>query len=121
MGVDLALKAKAAFKKALDRHLADLAAGNLFSRGMPSGVTRSAAADVTRDTRLTVGEELVVQCVNGRIVALRGIDEVACFTDPDPGWADGLRAGSAAIPGLVEVVHDLGGGFGVAEVRLVAP
>lgn len=121
MGLDLARKANAAFKKALDRHLADLAAGTLFSRTAPACVTRSAAADIVGAARLATGEELIVQRVQGHIVALRGIDEVARFVDPDPAWADGLRVAGMAIVGVVEAVHDLGGGIGVAEVKLCPP
>lgn len=121
MGLDLARKAQAVFKKALDRRAAELAAGTLFSRGGPVTVSRSAAADVVGGVRVSAGEEIVVQCVEGRIVATRGIDEVLCFQDPDPGWCDPVREGVAALAGVVEVVHDLGDGFRVAEVRLCPP
>ena len=120
MGVDLARKMKAAYKKALDQHLLDLAKGNLFSRAIPPGVVHSAAGDVARGTVLVVGEEMVVQCVGDRVAGLRGIDQVTCFEAPDPAWADPLRAGGA-LKGVVTAVHDLGAGMAVAEVRLCSP
>lgn len=121
MGLDLARRAKANFKKAMDRRLAELTAGTLFSRSSPVSMSRCAAADVVGGARLTTGEELVVQCVDGRIVGTRGVDEVLCFADPDPGWADTLLAGDAVFAGIIEAVHDLGGGCGIVEVRLCLP
>ena len=120
MGVDLARKMKAAYKKALDQHLVDLAAGNLLSRAIPPGVVHSAAGDVARGSALAIGDEMVVQRVGDQIAGLRGIDQVTSFAEPDPAWADPLKAGGA-LKGVVTAIHDLGAGMAVAEVRLCSP
>lgn len=118
MGLDLARKAQAAFNKALDRRAAELAAGTLFSRKGPVSVSRAAIADVVEGARVSAGDEIVVACVEGRIVGTKGIDEVVCFSEPDPDWCEPVREGVAALAGVVDVVHDLGGGCQLAEVRL---
>lgn len=114
MGTDFIEKATPSFKKRWDRARVDLATADLFTR-TPECAARTAAADIIGNTRLKVGDRLVVEVANGALIARRGHAEVARFTNPPPELVEAVEASCGIAKGTVEVAHPLAG---VAEISL---
>jgi hypothetical protein len=106
MGVDFIRKAKKSFHKGLDRRRIELASPTLFTE-QPTGVPRIYAANLCSGQVLNAGEKLGVRLDGDRVLALRGLDQVATFTRPSGELIAALSAVHGEASGVVQQVHDM--------------
>lgn len=114
MGADFVEKATRSFKKSWDRERVALATDDLFTR-QPERAARTAAAEITGNASLEVGEKVTVEREAGGLIARRGLDEIARFSNPPLALVKAVENSCGVAIGTVEDVHDLAG---VAEISL---
>ena len=114
MGAEFIRKAAPTFKKSWDWHRVDLATPNLFTQ-QPTCAPRTAAADIVGNATLQQGDGVTVQATDAGLIAMRGLDEVARFTNPSPELISAVRASCGVAKGTIEVIHRLAG---VAEISV---
>ena len=91
MGVDFIRKTAPSFKKSWAQHRQELETPDLFT-AEPDCITNTAPADICDLARLSEGDTVTVQLIDdSRLVALRGLDEVASFNNPPEGLISAVR------------------------------
>ncbi|MGH9351048.1 MAG: hypothetical protein ACRD2G_02635 [Terriglobia bacterium] len=106
MGIDFIRKAAPSFHKGLDRRRIELATPKLFWQ-QPTCAPRSYAANLHSGHTLTAGEKIGVRLDGERVVALRGLDQVATFDSPPAELKTALQASHGEAYGLVKEVHNI--------------
>lgn len=105
MGAEFIRDAAASFKKGWDRGLVKLGTADLFTQ-QPTCAPRVVDADLVGDASIRAGEYLVIRKVGDRLVAARGLSEVAHLTNPPADVLSAVEASCGVAKGLVEHVHD---------------
>jgi len=114
MGADFIRDAAATFKKSWDRGLVRLGTADLFTQ-QPTCAPRVVDADLVANASIRAGETLVIRKVGNRLVAARGLSEVAYLTNPPADVVKAIEASCGIAKGVVEHVHD---DAGVAEIAV---
>lgn len=114
MGADFIQRTKRAFEKHLDLQKVHLATADLFTRE-PSDCSPTLVARLETDAQVAVGQELIVEVVNGDVVASVGHSRVATALNPDPMIVAAISDSCGLAAGIVEVTHAISK---TIEVRL---
>ena len=114
MGSDFIEKATPSFKKSWDRARVELSTADLFTRS-PDCVARTAAAEIIGSAHLEVGEQLTVEIQGNQMIARRGNNDVAIFTNPPPELHQAVTASCGIAKGTVEQIHSTAS---IAEISL---
>jgi hypothetical protein len=105
MGADFIRAAAPSFKKAWDKGLIKLGTPDLFTKE-PICESRVAVAELNDGATLTPGELLTVQIIGNRLIAMRGLSEVAFFSNPAAELFDAVQSGCGSASGRVETIHE---------------
>lgn len=114
MGCDFVEKATDTLKKSWDKEKVALGTADLFTL-VPECAPRTVAADITEDAHLSVGDCIMVETVDGALVARQGNTEVARATDPPRGIRQAVVDSCGISKGTVETVYHISG---VVEISL---
>ena len=106
MGLEFIRKAAPTFKKSWDRHRVSLATPTLFTQ-QPVCVARIAVADLASAATLEKGDTVTVQLNGTKLVAMRGLSEVAYFTAPSPALVSAVQQSCGVARGTVEQIHSI--------------
>jgi hypothetical protein len=104
MGLDFIRKAAPSFRKGLDRMRIKLATPTMFTQE-PTCSSPAYAANLCDEKMLVAGEKVGVRLDCQRVVALRGLDPVAVFSNATPELKDALLASHGEACGVVQAVH----------------
>ena len=109
MGLDFIRKAAKSFHKSLDESRVTLGTPTLFTKD-PKSEARSYVASVRGNTTVVVNDAFCVRADgSGGVVALRGLEPVADFSDPPKELLDALRESHGEASGTTLKVHELAG------------
>lgn len=114
MGIEFIRRSAPSFKKSWDRQRVILATPDFFTRQPVSGA-RTAAADLTVGDTLQQGDAVTVQLNGSGLVAMRGLSEVAHFTEPPPELISAVQESYGVARGTVEQVNNIAG---VVEISI---
>ena len=114
MGAEFIRKAAPTFKKSWDQQRVELATADLFTQ-QPSCAARTAVADIVGNATLQQGDVITVQATDAGLVAMRGLNVVARFTNPQPKLTSAVRESCGVAKGTVEQIHQISG---VAEISI---
>lgn len=106
MGLDFISKAAGSFHKGLDRDRLRLATPDLFSRE-PENAPRCYVADILSGTDLRNGEVIGIRLDGGRILATRGLECVAVFSNPPAELVNALGDACGVGSGTVQRIHKM--------------
>ena len=104
MGLDYAEKRAKSYRKGLDNSRVELGTPDLFML-QPNCVPRAYAATVRKGTTLMPGDKVGVRLDGEQVVALRGLDHVATFTNPTAELKTALVASYGEGCGTVQDSH----------------
>ena len=108
MGADFHEKATPTFKKSFDRARIALATADLFTRE-PVSKARTCAADIVGDAVFSVGDHVVLERSDNRLVGLRGNQEVLTISSPPSELVTAIDKSSGVAKEIVQIVHELAG------------
>ena len=114
MGTDFIEKAAPTFEKSWDRGKVELATPDLFTQ-QPNRCSRTAAADIVKNASLKNGDVLIIRLREDGLFAMRGVVDVARFTNPATELLDAVRQANGIAHGTVERVHQFAA---VAEISI---
>jgi hypothetical protein len=106
MGIDFIRRAAPTFKKSWDRQRVILATPTLFTQ-QPTCVPRTVAADILSGVTLQEGEIVTVQFIGSNLVALRGLSQVAHFSDPPPDVTSAVQESYGMARGTVAHINPI--------------
>jgi hypothetical protein len=106
MGVDFIRRAARSFHKGLDRRRIELASPTLFTQ-QPTAAPRIYAAHLCSGQALNTGEKLGVRLDGEKVLAMRGLDQVATITSPPAELVQALSIVHGEACGVVQQVHDM--------------
>ncbi len=114
MGADFIRDRAAKFRKAWDDSLRRLGTPDLFTQ-QPTNCPRVWDADIVGNAKIQPGENLVVRKFGDRLVAMRGLSEVAQLKVSNIELLDAMDRSFGVAKGIVEQVHD---DAGVVEIAV---
>jgi|ERR1700680_3407992 len=114
MGAEFIRAAAASFKKGWDKGLIRLGTADLFTQ-QPTCAPRVIDAVIIGNASFDTGENLVIRQIGTRLVAARGLSEVAHVTNPVPEILRAVEASCGVAKGIVEHVHK---DAGVVEIAV---
>ena len=114
MGAEFIRAAAPSFKKGWDRGLLRLGTADLFTQ-QPTCAPRVVDADLVGNASLDIGDTLIIRKLGGRLIAARGLSEVAYLTNPPADILRAVEASSGIARGTVEHIHQ---GAGVVEIAV---
>ena len=114
MGIDFLERTKKTINAGYDKRRSDLARADLLTRH-PECARYAGRMKLRPGMSVELGEDVLVEERNGRLVATRGMDVIGEFRDPSPTMQDAVRDNGGMIAGTVDSVMAFSGS---AEVLL---
>ena len=108
MGADFLDKATPTFKKSFDRARTKLATADLFTRE-PTANARTCAADIIGDASFAIGDHVVLEKFENRLIGRQGTREVLKISRPPAELVNAIENSSGVAKGIIQSIHQLAG------------